>query len=195
MNRFMQLSPLFALVLVGACASIPTGPSVMAMPGTGKSFDHFRADDADCRQYALSQVGGETANDSALNSGVQSAAVGTIVGALAGAAIGGHHGAAVGAGTGLIVGSVAGAGAGQASGYSLQRRYDNAYVQCMYAKGERVPVSGRFSAAQDAPASVRPRYQAVPPPRWGYAPRPPQAYVIPPPPPGNPPPPPPGVSY
>lgn len=194
MNRFVRLSPLFALALAGACATIPAGPSVMAMPGTGKSFDHFRADDADCRQYAASQVG-VTADQTAIDSGVRSAAVGTIVGALAGAAVGGHTGAGVGAGTGLIVGSVAGAGAAQSSGYSLQRRYDNAYVQCMYAKGDKVPVSGRFSAAQDAPASPPPRYRPAPPPPRVYAPRPPQAYVIPPPPPGNPPPPPPGVAY
>ena len=28
--------------LLGACAYMPTGPSVMALPGTGKSFDQFR---------------------------------------------------------------------------------------------------------------------------------------------------------
>jgi hypothetical protein len=37
------------------------------MPGTGKSFDQFRVDDADCGQFALSQIGGATANDAAVN--------------------------------------------------------------------------------------------------------------------------------
>ncbi|MGH8745811.1 MAG: hypothetical protein ACREUK_04915, partial [Burkholderiales bacterium] len=51
-----------ALAAISACAALPTGPSVMAMPGSGKSFDEFRADDAVCRQFALEQSGGATAN-------------------------------------------------------------------------------------------------------------------------------------
>ena len=179
MSRLWRFSPLAALLL-GACTTIPTGPSVMAMPGSSKSFDQFRADDANCRQFALAQVGGATANESAIESGVKSAAVGATVGALAGAAMGGHQGAGVGAGMGLLVGGAAGAGSGQASGYGSQRRYDNAYVQCMYAKGERVPVSGQMMSA--------PARAAAPAPAAVSASSPP------PPPPGYPPPPPPGVA-
>ncbi|TAK71510.1 MAG: hypothetical protein EPO19_04835 [Betaproteobacteria bacterium] len=177
MSRLPRVSPLVVLLSLAGCTTIPAGPSVMALPGTGKSFDQFRASDADCRQYAFSQVGGATANDAAVQSTVNSAAVGTAVGALAGAAMGGRQGAGIGAGMGLLAGSAAGAGAGQASGYGSQRRYDNAYIQCMYAKGERVPVSGQLT---QAPA------QAV-------HPAPPPAYTHAPPPPGYPPPPPPGV--
>jgi hypothetical protein len=177
MSKLLRFSPLAALLLLGACTTIPTGPSVMAMPGSGKSFDQFRADDADCRQFAFSQAGGESANDAAIDSGVKSAAVGTVVGALAGAAIGGHHGAGVGAGVGLLAGSAAGAGAGQASGYNTQRRYDNAYVQCMYAKGESVPVSGRMMSGHA-------RAYNPPPPGNTYAPPPPPSGYPPPPPPG-----------
>jgi hypothetical protein len=163
MSRLFRVSPLLALLLLGACTTIPSGPSVMAMPGTGKSFDQFRADDADCRQFALSQVGGTTANDTAVESGVKSAAVGAAVGALAGAAMGGHQGAGVGAGVGLLAGGLSGAGAGQASGYGSQRRYDNAYIQCMYAKGDRVPVSGRMSSASEQAVNP-PTYTPPPPP-------------------------------
>ena len=177
MSKLLRLSPLAALLTLGACTTIPTGPSVMAMPGTGKSFDQFRADDAVCRQFALSQSGGATANETAVESGVKSAAVGTAVGALAGAAMGGRQGAGVGAGVGLLAGSAAGASAGQVSGYGSQRRYDHAYIQCMYAKGERVPVSG----------------QMAPGPARAYAPTPAPPAYLPPPPPGYPPPPPPGV--
>src|SRR5574341_2497367 len=109
-----------------------------AMPGSGSSFEQFRFDDADCRQFAYSQAGGTTADQAAVDSGVRSAAVGTIIGAAAGAAIDGGHGAAVGAGTGLAIGALAGSGAASASSYELQRRYDSAYVQCMYAKGHKV---------------------------------------------------------
>ena len=170
---------LLALLALGACTTMPTGPSILAMPGTGKSFDEFRVDDSYCRQYALDQIGGMNANQAATDSAVRSAAVGTIIGAAAGAALGGHNGAGVGAGTGLVVGSLAGSSAANASAYGTQRRYDNAYIQCMYAKGERVPVSGQL---QSAPA----RSYAPPPPA-------PSPNMIPPPPPGNPPPPPPGV--
>jgi hypothetical protein len=179
MSKLLRFSPFVALLTLGACTTIPTGPSVMAMPGTGKSFDQFRGDDADCRQFALSQIGGTSANDASIESGVKSAAVGAGVGALAGAAMGGHQAAGVGAGMGLLLGGAAGAGSGQASGYGSQRLYDNAYVQCMYAKGERVPVSGQMTSAPARASSPAPASVSV---------------SAPPPPPGYPPPPPPGVA-
>ncbi|MFZ1909695.1 MAG: hypothetical protein WAU52_11495, partial [Burkholderiales bacterium] len=77
MSRNRLLLAAAALAAVGACTTLPTGPSVMAMPGSGKSFDEFRADDAVCRQFALEQSGGATANQASVNAGVESAAVGT----------------------------------------------------------------------------------------------------------------------
>jgi YMGG-like Gly-zipper len=163
-----------SLGILGGCAVVPSGPSVMALPGTGKSFDQFRADDASCRQFAVGQVGGVTANEAATNSAVGSAAVGTALGAAAGAAFNGGTGAAVGAGVGLLVGSAFGANASQGSAYEVQRRYDYAYLQCMYANGERVPMHGRMMST--GPSAYSTQSQSVPPP----------------PPPGMPPPPPPG---
>jgi phage tail tape-measure protein len=175
MSKLLRLSPLAALLVLGACTTIPNGPSVMVMPGAGKSFDQFRADDADCRQYAQSQIGGATANDAAIKSGVESAAVGTAVGALAGAAMGGHQGAGAGAGVGLLAGSAMGANAGQASGNALQRRYDMAYMQCMYAKGDSVPGSSQ-------PTSGRQRRSSMPPQPYTAPPSSPPMYYPPPPP-------------
>lgn len=171
---------LAAILVLGGCASIPTGPSQMALPGTGKTFDQFRFDDAECQRYAFHQIGGTTAEKSAQDSAVRSAVVGTAIGAVAGAAIGGRSGAGVGAGTGLIVGSVAGSDTGQRSAYGTQRQYDNAYIQCMYARGHKVPVSAEMARSlQQAPS--------------GYTPPPAvDGRTIPSPPPGNPPPPPPG---
>lgn len=177
MNRALRLSPLLLLLLAGACTTIPTGPAVMVLPGTGKNFDQFRFDDGDCRQYSNLQVGGSTPNQIATDSGVKSAAVGTLIGAAAGAAIGGGQGAAVGAGVGLAGGALAGTGAADSSTYGLQKRYDIAYTQCMYAKGHKVPVSGRFTASEPSPPAAN-----TPPPPAGTPP---------PPPPGTPPPPPP----
>lgn len=170
--RYSPFMAALPLLLLAGCATVPTGPSIMALPGSGKSFDQFRADDMDCRQYAQMQIGGTDANQAATDSGLRSAAVGTAVGALAGAAVGGHEGAGAGAATGLLFGSVAGAGAAETSARGTQRSYDNAYIQCMYAKGDQVPVSGTLSR-RHAPANG-----SYPPP----------------PPPGTPPPPPPDAS-
>jgi uncharacterized protein YcfJ len=115
---------------------------VLVLPGSEKSFDQFRADGYECRQYAGFQVNGTTPDRAGADAGVKSAAVGAAVGAVAGGLLGGRDGAATGAGAGLIVGSAAGAGAARGSQVSAQRRYDNAYQQCMYAKGHKVPVEG-----------------------------------------------------
>lgn len=167
-NTILRLSPMLALLALGACVTAPTGPSVLALPGTGKSFDQFRADDASCRQYAQLQQNGMSAEQAAADSGLRSAAVGTVLGAVAGAAINGGHGAGVGAGVGLAMGGLAGVGAANSSSYGAQQRYDYSYVQCMYAQGHRVPVSGRFMTA---PVGGRSGWAS--PPAGNYRPPPP----------------------
>jgi hypothetical protein len=167
----MKTLRLAILVLLGGCASAPpSGPGVLVLPGSGKSFDQFRVDEHECRQYASSQVGGQTPGQAANDAGVRSAVVGAAVGTVAGAALGGHHGAGVGAGVGLAAGALAGTEAAHASGHTLQQRYDFGYQQCMYAKGHRVPVSGRFATPSyvTQPAAARP-----PPPPPGTPPPPP----------------------
>lgn len=165
-----RLSGLGAALLLGACTSMPTGPSVMVLPGTGQSIERFRADDVWCRHDALAQIGGKSASEAARESAVSSAAVGTAVGALAGAAIGGNsQGAAVGAGAGLLMGSAVGSDAARASGYGTQRHYDNAYIQCMYAKGHRVPVPAGMGYSRP----VRGGDAGIPPPPPGLPPPPP----------------------
>lgn len=51
----------------------------------------------------------------------------------------------------------------------LQRRYDRAFLQCMYAKGHKIPVGSRYSdsteSAQSAGVTARP-----PPPPSGQPP-------------------------
>ncbi|WP_206996768.1 glycine zipper family protein [Trinickia mobilis] len=169
-----QWLALAALAGLSACTVMPTGPTVMALPGTGKSFDQFRADDASCRNFANQQVGGVTANQAATNAALGSAVVGTALGAAAGAAFNGGQGAAVGAGVGLLAGSVVGAGNAQASGYGAQRRYDHAYIQCMYASGDKVPVSGRVMSNAPPPGAYY--YAPPPPPPGAYIPPPPPGY-------------------
>jgi hypothetical protein len=146
---------------LSACATVPLGPSVMVLPGTGKSFDQFQADDAVCRQWASMQTG-TTPQQAAGSSTAKSAALGTLLGAGLGAAIGaatGHPGvgAAVGAGGGLLAGTAVGAGAGQTATYQVQQRYNNAYEQCMYAKGNQIPAAA-------LPSPRGPSFSAPPPP-------------------------------
>src|SRR3990170_4108630 len=175
-----------AAILLTACATIPSGPNVMVLPGSGKNFEQFQSDDAICRQWAAQQTG-ITAQQTSTDNTVGGAVVGTVVGAALGAAIGAAAGspatgAAVGAGAGLLGGTTMGAGNAYGAAVSVQRHYDNAYVQCMYAKGNQVPV----------PRGSQPGYtsSAAPPP-----PPPPGAPPlagVPQPPAGMPPPPPPG---
>jgi Glycine-zipper domain len=176
------------LILVpalGACATVPSGPSVMVLPGSGKSFDQFQLDDLSCRNWA-NQSTGITASDASVGSGVATAAVGTVVGAAAGAALGAAAGnpglgAAAGAGGGLLLGSAMGASSGQVSGHMAQQRYDIAYQQCMYAKGNQIPGVER---TYRGPAAAPPPPPPPPPPSSGsMPPPPPPAGALPPPPP------------
>jgi hypothetical protein len=189
MSLIKKIVPCIGLLALGACTTMPSGPNVMALPGSGKTFEQFRNDDYQCRGYAQSQLGGATPTSAMEDSGVRSAALGTVLGAVAGAAVNGGRGAAVGAGTGLAFGGLAGTGSGQASGYGVQRRYDYAYMQCMYAQGNRVPSAGGYasdnrvapayapssssSSSYSNPSYASPSYPSPPLPPAGPAPAPP----------------------
>ena len=157
MRRGVMLLPLAAVIALAGCVTAPTGPRVTALPGSAKNFDQFQADDVSCRQYAQAFLGPDPAKPANDAAGAN-ALIGSAWGAAAGAAIGSATaqagpGAAIGAGIGLLFGSLAGANAQGAISYDVQRRYDSAYLQCMYAKGNQVPVAA-------APRRVR----AAPPP-------------------------------
>ncbi|WP_090828224.1 YMGG-like glycine zipper-containing protein [Nitrosovibrio tenuis] len=183
MRKMFRLSTLLAALSLGACVSIPSGPSVMVLPGSGKNFDQFRVDDLSCKQYATEQVKGITPNEASISSGVGSAAVGTALGAAAGAAIGGGTGAAIGAGSGFALGGLTGSSSARASGEIGQQRYDMGYVQCMYAKGHRVPIAGQIMDNSAAGGRGQSMSSPPPPPPTGNPPPPPPSGYSPPPPP------------
>jgi hypothetical protein len=85
---------LLSLGLLGGCATMPAAPSVMALPGSGKSLEQFYADDTACRESAAQRT-------RATAQGVP---------------FGYYYGAE-----------------------EPQYWYDTAYLQCMYAKGNRIP--------------------------------------------------------
>lgn len=207
--------PLLAAGLVlGACTVMPTGPSVMAMPGSNRSVEDYQADVAQCQNYAFSvlnaSAGGTIAN--AENAQASSAVAGAALGAATGAIIGSAthqagQGAAWGAGLGALFGATSASGYAAMSSYQLQRGYDQAYLQCMYERGHRVPMPRSYarpsrpnyghpsaSAGSYPPPNTPPppglsggsSYSPPPPPSsGGYAP-PPGAGI---PPPNTPPPP------
>ncbi len=159
------------VAMLSGCVTMPTGPTVTVMPGPGKPFEVFMADDALCRQWAQQQIGGASPSQTANQNLATGALAGTMVGAGIGALIGSTTGdagagAAIGAGAGLLGGTAMATGPAYASEWQLQRQYDIAYQQCMYAKGNQIP------------GVVRRRAQTYVPPPPGAA-KPNQAYVYP----------------
>ena len=130
------------VAMLAGCAATPMGPTVQVMPGPGKSFDVFQIDQANCKQYAASQVQGqaEAANNRAVGGALLATALGAGLGAGIGAAAGNvGAGAAVGATAAAAGGAAYGADASAQAQYGIQQQYDNAFAQCMYARGEQVP--------------------------------------------------------
>ncbi|HBA87546.1 MAG TPA: glycine zipper family protein [Geobacter sp.] len=163
----LTLLSLLALLVLGGCVSMPTGPSVRVLPAPGKAFEQFMAEDAVCRQWAEQQLG-MSAQDTANQNTAQSAVVGTAIGAGVGAALGAASGnagagAAIGGGTGLLFGAASGSESGRVYGYEAQRRYDNTYVQCMYAKGNQVPGATRKVRRGRSYTPPPPSMYSVPP--------------------------------
>jgi hypothetical protein len=166
-KRIQRYTTLLAIVILSGCVTIPSGPSVLVLPAPGKTIEQFHVEDVSCRQWAGERTG-MSAQDTANKNTVSGAAVGTAIGAGAGALIGAAsgqagEGAAIGAGTGLLLGTASGASAGQQYGWEAQQRYDYAYVQCMYAKGNQIPGRvGRYRLQRVSPPPQPDRY-SVPP--------------------------------
>jgi peptidoglycan hydrolase-like protein with peptidoglycan-binding domain len=156
-GRRLAVSVAIVLTLgLAGCVPAKMGPTVQVMPGTGKSFEVFQADQAVCEQYANDQVAG--ARKEANQQAVGTALLGTALGAGLGAAAGS---AGTGAAAGAVVGTGIAAGNAQQAGQTIQQQYDNAYSQCMYSRGEQVP---GFEPAPPPPVAAAP----APPPKPMY---------------------------
>jgi hypothetical protein len=145
------------LMFSGCMTTVPIGPRVAVMPAPGKPFEVFAAEEHLCRQYAEQSIG-ITPDSSASRNYAGTAVAGTAIGTAAGALLGGREGAPVGAGVGLIAGSAAGSNQAAYSSRDAQWSYDNAYTQCMYAKGNQIP-GYHYQLQQQIPP---------PPPNTGY---------------------------
>jgi hypothetical protein len=112
----LQILKILILVfMLSACSTMPSGPSVLALPGTGKDFNHFHSDDVMCRQLAHEQIATAPEEPDSKEEG--------------------------------------------------QQNYDINYIQCMYGKGNRVPVPGELMY------DTRQEWHSPPPPNM---PAPPQ---------------------
>lgn len=155
MRPRLALAGACALLVLAGCASRPTGPTIAVMPGPSKPFELFQQDQIICKDYASTEVSGDS--DRANKRALGAAAIGTVLGAGLGAAVDDGHGAAIGAASGAAVGTGIGMGASADQNLTIQQRYDIAYSQCMYAKGNQVP----GYAVQSAPPPP-------PPPKKAY---------------------------
>jgi hypothetical protein len=160
--RGQRLAVALALVLtlgLAGCVPAKIGPTIQVMPGAGKSSEAFQADQTACEQYASDQVKDD--RKEANQQAVGTALVGTALGAGLGAAAGD---AGVGAAAGGAVGTGVAAGNAQQAAQTIQQRYDIAYSQCMYSKGNQVPGYGPAPVAPVAappPPPPKPKYDAA----------------------------------
>ncbi len=156
-----------AAVLLGmaGCAQTPTTATVTAVPGPGKSFPAFQADQGYCQQFAQAQVAGQAQKAN------QTTAIGAGAGAVGGAALGAAAGAIGGnAGTGAAIGALSGLALGTGGGAYLssqqqqatQNQYNQAYAQCMYSRGNDVQgFPAHAQTASYAPAASSALVQSV----------------------------------
>ena len=139
-------------LLVSGCAQTPLGPTVQVMPGPGKSFDQFTYDQAGCKQFAEGAVAGQAQN--ANTRGVGAAAITTVLGA----GLWGSHWRRPrrrdrrGERRTGRRRDRRGTSSNEQGG--IQAQYDNAFAQCMYAKGNMVPGYGPMMV--NAPTSAPP---------------------------------------
>jgi hypothetical protein len=149
-SNFRLAGAALAALTLAACATLPAGPSLPALPGSRMSHEQFAADDARCRAFVSARLAGGTPTEAANQAVAGSAATGAVIGATTGAVFDGGAGAAAGAAAGLLIGAVAGSAAQQGAWAGEQQQFDGAYYACMYALGHKVP----------APAGDVARYRA-----------------------------------
>jgi hypothetical protein len=186
MRKFIiRICTMLSLGTVSACATIPPGPSVTVVPARGKPFELFQQEDALCRKWAEQRIGispQEAINKDTTTGAMVGTAVGAGFGALIGSASGqAGGGALIGSAAGMLVGAASGSDSGRMFGQEVQRRYDSAYIQCMYAKDNHILGDSRWSRRYYYRSSVVPppppptarsrTYESIPPPPPGARPQ------------------------
>jgi len=58
MKTGKRVAVLAGALALGGCVSVPQGPTVAVMPGSGKSLEQFSTDSGTCKQFAQASVSG-----------------------------------------------------------------------------------------------------------------------------------------
>ena len=72
------LTILISVFLLNACSTLPSGPSVLVLPGTDKNFEQFRTDDLMCRQLVHAEIAASQKEIDSKEEGQQSYDIGYI---------------------------------------------------------------------------------------------------------------------
>ena len=126
--------------LLAGCSPVafqPPGPSVTVLPTPNKPFEVYAQDHATCKQFASAEVAG-TADQANIRT-VTEAGTNMVLGAAIGGAAGGGIGAGIGAAAGAAGGAWFASNDTPWGVYGIQNRYDAAFMECMYAKGDQIP--------------------------------------------------------
>ena len=145
----IALAGSLALSLSG-CTEI--APTAQILPGPGKTFEQFTADQQACESSTDVQM--KPYADRSTERQLGALALGTVLGAGLGAAIGGGNGAGIGAAAGAIGGTAVGADQGSSDIQRLQLMYDNYYTACMVTRGNRPPAPVVSQTVVVAPPAV-----------------------------------------
>jgi hypothetical protein len=130
-----------AALLLSGCAETPMGPLVQVMPAPGKTLPAFEVDLNECKAFAQRMTHGQasSANHRAIGGALLTTAVGAGGGALVGWTGGDTLGGAASFGAPAASNGLGGAmGASSSAQPGIQVQYDNAFAQCMYARGNQV---------------------------------------------------------
>ena len=125
------------LLSLGGCASPFLGPTVEVKPSADKPFATFQDDQAACERYAAIETSTDT--ESANKRAVEAIALETHVGTPYGVATGNGRGTALQLEPPKSRVTIWNARLYRKPPYEVQQRYNIAYMQCMYSKGNRVP--------------------------------------------------------
>lgn len=127
-------SAVAATLLTAACSSLPEGaaPTVAVLPGGGKDMAQFNVDDIACRDTARGKANTKAPLPVAMGLGdrVEVASTRNSVAVRTAEPTGSVYGGAV---------------ADDPSKFTMQQRFDTAYVSCMYTKGHKIPVGEGMS--------------------------------------------------
>ena len=124
-------------LVCAACSTMSGGsaPTVAVLPGGGKDMAAFNTDDIACRGDAQARASERSPVPAAMGLGRTEVASS-------------RSRLAIRESTDTTTGSVyGGAPAADAStAFTLQQRYDTAYVQCMFSKGHKIPMKEQMSS-------------------------------------------------